>query len=55
MLTLAQNTRLVLWSVFSHSASEFFDNTNACLTGVCTFQDNQVCEFEGSLKDDSNA
>lgn len=55
MLALAQNTRLVLWSVFSHSASEFFDNTNTCLTGVGTFHENQACEFEASLTDDSDA
>lgn len=55
MLTLAQDTRLVLWSALSHSASEFFYITKANLTGVCTFHDNLACEFEGSLTDDSNA
>lgn len=55
MLTLAPDTRLLLWSVMSHSASESFDNTNTILTDVCVFHYNQTCEFEGSLTEDSDA
>lgn len=52
MLTSTKNWTCAL---VCHSASEFFDNTNACLTGVCAFHDNQAREFEGSLTGDSDA
>lgn len=53
-LPLALQTKLLLWAASSLSASEFY-NTNTRLAGICTFHDNQACEFQGSLTGNSGA
>lgn len=50
---LALKTGFWPWAASSYSFSELSGNT--CLNVMCSFQDYQACEFEGSLNHSGNA